>query len=196
MSQIIKENPLFKPAEPVARMSRLETVAKLFATERHGAINHVRKYTGEPYINHPAAVVEILKTVRHTEEMVAAAWLHDTVEDTDTTLLEIKDIFGLEVSMYVEMLTDISVPGDGNREVRKRIDREHTAMAMPSAKTIKLADLIENSVSIIERDPKFAKVYMREKALLLNVLKEGDSILWKIADAIVKRYIQRVSHDC
>ncbi|GAG42563.1 unnamed protein product, partial [marine sediment metagenome] len=56
--------------------------AEKFATRKHAEINHVRKYTGEPYINHPKEVVEIIKTVDHTDEMLAAAWLHDTVEDT------------------------------------------------------------------------------------------------------------------
>lgn len=163
----------------------LEERAKNFATERHGATNHIRKYTGEPYINHPAAVVELVRSVPHTEAMLAAAWLHDTVEDTGTTLSEIKDLFGIEVCAFVEMLTDVSKPEDGNRAERKALDREHTAKAMPPAKTIKLADLIDNSKSILERDPKFAKVYLREKALLLKILTEGDKTLWAKARAII-----------
>ena len=88
----------------------LESKAKAFATKKHAEINQVRKYTGEPYINHPASVAEIVRGVPHTEAMLAAAWLHDTVEDTNTTLLDIKDEFGIEVSMFVEMLTDVSQP--------------------------------------------------------------------------------------
>lgn len=164
----------------------LEKRATLFAMERHAAINHVRKYTGEPYINHPQAVVELVRGVPHTEAMLAAAWLHDTVEDTETTLMEIKDNFGLEVFMFVEMLTDVSRPEEGNRATRKALDRLHTARAMPPAKTIKLADLIDNSSSIIKYDPAFAKVYLREKEALLNVLKEGDRVLWLRADRIVR----------
>lgn len=158
--------------------------AELFATQRHAEIGQVRKYTNEPYINHPAEVVEIVKSVKHTDEMLAAAWLHDTVEDTKTTLDEIKRIFGLIVWQYVKDLTDVSKKSDGNRKTRKAIDREHTSKALPEAKTIKLADLISNSRTIKERDPKFAKVYLAEKRLLLEVLKEGDETLWKQAAEI------------
>ena len=164
----------------------LEERARAFATERHSDIGQLRKYTDEPYINHPAAVVELVKTVWHTDSMLAAAWLHDVVEDTKTSIEEIEDEFGMVVANYVEMLTDISVQSDGNRATRKAIDREHTARAHPNAKTIKLADLIDNSRSIIDRDPKFAKVYLEEKRLLLEVLKEGDQTLWNQANEIVR----------
>jgi (p)ppGpp synthase/HD superfamily hydrolase len=165
----------------------MEEKAKQFATERHTVVNQVRKYSGEPYICHPAAVVEIVRSVPHTKEMLAAAWLHDTVEDTGTTIEEIRDTFGIQVSMFVEMLTDVSKRSDGNRKSRKEIDRQHTAKAMPPAKTIKLADLIDNSSSIIELDPSFAKVYLAEKALLLKELTEGDKTLWNKANDIVQR---------
>lgn len=155
--------------------------AKEFAARKHAEVNQVRKYTGEPYINHPAEVVDIVKTVPHDDTMLAAAWLHDTVEDTVTTLDEIEREFGLVVAAYVESLTDVSISSDGNRAERKAIDRNHTAKAMPEAKTIKLADLISNSASIVERDPKFAKVYLAEKKLLLDVLKDGDQTLWQRA---------------
>ena len=163
----------------------LEKRAKEYATRKHAEFKQVRKYTGEPYINHPAAVVELVRSVPHTEAMIAAAWLHDTVEDTDATLKEVTELFGVEVGAFVEMLTDISKAEDGNRAARKAIDREHTAQAMSPAKTIKLADLIDNSHSIVKHDPQFAKVYIKEKALLLEVLVGGDGRLLQQARAIV-----------
>lgn len=159
----------------------MEHRAKEFATRYHASIDQRRKYTDEPYINHPAAVVELVRSVPHTEAMICAAWLHDVVEDTPATLDEVEREFGSEVAALVEMLTDVSKPGDGNREARKAIDREHTAKASPSAKTIKLADLIHNSRSIAERDPDFSKVYLKEKALLLEVLQEGNATLLTMA---------------
>lgn len=165
-------------------ISELERKAKEFATERHDREEQVRKYTGEAYICHPAAVVEIVRSVPHTEEMLAAAWLHDTVEDTQTTIEEIRDVFGVQVSMFVGMLTDVSKRSDGNRKRRKALDRQHTANAMPPAKTIKLADLIDNTSSIASFDPSFAKVYLAEKRLLLEVLTEGDGTLWQRANDI------------
>jgi (p)ppGpp synthase/HD superfamily hydrolase len=56
--------------------------------------------------------------------------------------------FAKEVVALVEMLTDVSKPEDGNRAVRKEIDRQHTALASPEGKTIKLADLIDNTQSM------------------------------------------------
>jgi (p)ppGpp synthase/HD superfamily hydrolase len=167
-------------------MTSLEHKAREFATRHHAAAGQVRKYTGEPYINHPAAVVELVRGVPHTEAMLAAAWLHDTVEDTTATLDEVRAEFGDEVTELVGWLTDVSRPEDGNRVARKAIDREHTAQASPEAKTIKLADLIDNSRSILERDPGFARVYLAEKKLLLEVLKEGNAILWAVAADIVR----------
>lgn len=169
-------------------MSPLERAAKEFATQRHGEINQVRKYTGEPYICHPASVVKIVRSVPHTDEMIAAAWLHDTIEDTETSLIEIIDNFGHAVGSLVENLTDISKPEQGNRKFRKALDRAHTAKASPQAKTIKLADLIDNSASIMKHDKKFAEVYLKEKALLLEVLTEGDQTLWNRAKEIVSKH--------
>ncbi len=166
-------------------MSPFEQKAKEFATRKHAEINHVRKYTGEPYINHPASVVEIVRSVTHTIPMLAAAWLHDTVEDTNTTIEEINEYFGATVAHLVSDLTDISKPEDGNRKIRKLVDRLHTRAAQKDAKTIKLADLIDNSSSITKYDPFFAKVYLYEKSLLLGVLTEGDSTLWGQAKQIV-----------
>lgn len=162
-------------------MTTLEQKAKAFATKCHEDINQVRKYTGEPYINHPASVVEIVRSVPHTEAMLCATWLHDTVEDTNATIDDIKREFGEEVAALVEMLTDVSKPSDGNRKKRKAIDREHTAKASPQAKTIKLADLIDNTKTIVAFDPEFAKIYLAEKRLLLDVLGDGDKTLFNLA---------------
>jgi (p)ppGpp synthase/HD superfamily hydrolase len=162
--------------------------ALAYATDAHGSINQIRKYTGEPYIVHPVEVMEIVKSVPHTDEMLAAALLHDTVEDTDVTLNDIEREFGSDIAELVSFLTDISKPNDGNRAKRKEIDRQHTANAPAAAKTIKLADLISNSDTIVKYDKHFAKVYMREKVLLLEVLKEGDVTLWNRANEIIKGY--------
>ncbi|HEV7290938.1 MAG TPA: HD domain-containing protein [Devosia sp.] len=159
----------------------LERSALAFATAAHGSINQRRKYTGEPYIVHPKAVAEIVRTVPHDGPMIAAALLHDVVEDTPVTIEEILNEFGREVGELVDWLTDVSLPSDGNRRKRKHLDLLHTAKATPAAKTIKLADLIDNTRTIAKYDPSFWRVYKREKIALLEVLKEGDSTLWRRA---------------
>jgi (p)ppGpp synthase/HD superfamily hydrolase len=167
--------------------SELEEQARKFATAAHARVDQKRKYTNAPYITHPAAVVEIMRSVPHTEEMLAAAWLHDTVEDTGTKLIEIRVLLGRAVADLVEWLTDVSKPEDGQRSVRKRLDLEHIAQAPADAQTVKLADLIDNSRSILERDPSFARVYLAEKRMLLQVLTRGDKTLYKMAQAIVEK---------
>ena len=162
-------------------MTNLEQRAKEFAERHHAAVNQVRKYTGEPYIVHPAAVVEIVRNVPHTPEMLAAAWLHDTVEDTNATAQEVLHAFSPAVALLVEMLTDVSRPADGNRAIRKSLDLKHTALASPDAQTIKLADIIDNSRCILAHDPDFAKVYLREMTALLGVMKSGNPHLHQIA---------------
>ena len=159
--------------------------ARVFATAAHAAVGQVRKYTFEPYIVHPTEVAGIVATVPHTDVMVAAAYLHDTVEDTGVSIVDIQKEFGNEVASLVSWLTDVSEPEQGNRAVRKAIDREHTAMAPAAAQTVKLADLIANSGSILAHDPAFAKVYLEEKRMLLEVLTRGDATLMARARSIV-----------
>ncbi len=113
--------------------------------------------------------------------------------DTDVTAEDILREFGAEVATLVAWLTDVSRPGDGNRAARKAIDREHAARAPVEAKPIKLADLISNSQSIIVHDPAFARVYLREKAALLEVLKEGDSALWDRANQLLQGGIRALA---
>ena len=149
--------------------------AQVYAMAAHASVKQVRKYTGEPYIVHPAEVASIVASVPgSTPDMVAAAWLHDVIEDTGCTFTDVHMAFGIDIATMVNWLTDVSRPEDGNRATRKRIDREHTAQAPAEVQTIKLADLISNSRSIMAHDPEFARVYLEEKRLLLAVMTKGD----------------------
>ncbi len=158
-----------------------------FALKYHG--EQKRKYTGEPYINHPVEVANIVSSVTDDCEMISAALLHDVIEDTVAEREDLMNFgFMQPIADLVAELTDISTPSDGNRAKRKEIDRLHLANASDRAKTIKLADLISNSKSICEHDKKFAKVYMKEKSNLLNVLVGGDESLMLIATEIVSKW--------
>ncbi len=160
--------------------------AQVYAMAAHAAVGQRRKYTGEPYIVHPAEVASIVASVPgSTPDMVAAAWLHDVVEDTGVTYTDIHMSFGPEIAQLVSWLTDVSRPEDGNRAKRKAMDREHTAQAPAEAQTIKLADLISNSRSIMQHDPEFARTYLEEKRLLLEVLTKGDRELHARASEFV-----------
>ena len=157
--------------------------AELFAQQAHK--DHQRKYTGDPYYVHLDEVRRIVKGAGGSEDMQAAALLHDTVEDTSVTSQDIMKEFGSKIAKLVVELTDISKPEDGNRAVRKAMDRDKLASASAEAQTIKYADLISNGKDIMQNDPKFAKVYMKEKADLLRVMTKGDSRLRSAALAML-----------
>lgn len=163
-------------------MTDLVQRARAFAVDAHRQINHRRKYSRQPYEVHLQAVAELVASVTSQPEMLAAAWLHDTVEDTPVTLDAVLQEFGAGVAALVGDLTDVSRPGDGNRTVRKAIDREHTARASPRAKTVKLADLIDNLRDIVPGDPGFARVFLAEAQALLAVLGDGDARLLELAE--------------
>lgn len=151
--------------------------ARHFATQAHRRIDQRRKYSNQPYEVHLKSVAGLVAEVCDDAEMIAAAWLHDTVEDTPATLEDIEREFGAGVAALVDQLTDVSRAHDGNRAARKAIDREHLAQASPRAKTVKLADLIDNARDICKHDSRFAQVFLQEMAALLLVLTEGDARL-------------------
>ena len=157
----------------------LEKIIAAYEFAKNAHEGQVRKYTGEHYIVHPVAVARMLLDLPNIDHnMVIAALLHDVVEDTSVELKEIWEEFGYDVAMLVENLTDVAKPEDGNRAVRFKMNLEHTALADPRAKTIKLADLIHNTESIVQYDKVFAKTYLKEKKELLKVLTEGDPELY------------------
>jgi len=160
--------------------------ALAFATKAHEG--QVRKYTGEQYITHPIAVAEIVSIVTDDLDMIAAALLHDVIEDCFVSREWLMNEFGVVVSTLVYQLSDISLPCHGNRTSRKAMDRDWLSCACNKAKTIKLADLIHNSQSIMVHDKKFAKVYMKEKRALLEVLIEGDATLHARANMLIEKY--------
>lgn len=159
--------------------------AAQFASHHHSAVGQKRKYTNEDYIVHPAAVAAIVSSVSSDPDVIAAAWLHDTIEDTKATYEDILHLFGLRIASLVMELTNPSKPEDGNRAARKAIDLAHIEKASPAAKTIKLADIYDNLSSIIERDPEFAKVYLKEKAAMIKVLREGDAGLYTLVETLI-----------
>ncbi len=173
-------------------MSDLVQRAREYATRAHERIDQRRKYSGEPYQVHLQAIADTVAEVGGDEEMIAAAWLHDTVEDTAATHQDIEDAFGPGVAQLVRELTDVSRPSDGPRTVRKAIDREHLAQASARAQTIKLADLIDNAEDICHHDPRFARTYLGEMAALLEVLDRGHPELRQRARRLLHRCEERL----
>lgn len=169
-------------------MNGLIARADALAERAHRTVGQLRKYTAEPYIVHPRAVAEIVKGVRwSTPEMIAAALLHDVLEDTDISYQEVKAETNWSVAMMVRDLTDEFVrPSQGNREERKLKESERLSRCDAFVQTIKVADLIDNTKSIVAYDLEFAKVYLKEKARLLDCLYKADTRLVHQARELVR----------
>lgn len=150
--------------------------AMVFARQVHAS--QKRKYTGNPYADHLAEVAGIVATVTQDPVSIAVAWLHDCVEDQGVTLAEIEQRFGFSTAVGVSGLSDLET---GNRAERKAKSRVRLSLCSGWIQTIKCADLISNTSSIVEHDPKFAAVYLEEKRLLLDVLTKADRRLHAIA---------------
>lgn len=165
-------------------MSNLSFRAMVFAREVHK--DQVRKYTGNPYADHLAEVAGIVATVQNQQimvppqTMIAAAWLHDCMEDCDVPIEAIAQQFDLPVALGVQLLSDLET---GNRAERKAASRIRLAAAPGWVQTIKCADLISNTSSIVKHDPKFAVTYLEEKRLLLDVMTKADPRLMAMARA-------------
>lgn len=129
-------------------MDAAEASAKLIKCINFAAIKHrdQRRLDAEktPYINHPIGVAHILtEEAKLTDDInvIQAALLHDTVEDTDTTFEELREVFGDDVTNLVQEATDDkSLP---YRE-RKRLQIETAAHHTPRARLVKLADKLYN----------------------------------------------------
>tara|TARA_R110000868_G_scaffold123094_2_gene326228 strand:+ start:879 stop:1493 length:615 start_codon:yes stop_codon:yes gene_type:complete len=156
--------------------------AMMFAREAHK--NQRRKYTNNPYVDHLAEVCGIAMTCGwsypniHPDQFMAVCWLHDCVEDCGVEIQEIDDLFGTTVAIGVSGLSDLET---GNRAERKAKSRERLAACSGWIQTIKCADLISNTSSIVQHDPKFAVTYLEEKRLLLDVMTKADPKLLAIA---------------
>jgi (p)ppGpp synthase/HD superfamily hydrolase len=145
----------------------------------------IRKYTGEPYVNHCHEVYDLLKQhgggYATDTEVLAAALLHDVIEDTSITVEEITDTFGHRVASIVEELTNKYPRSTGlDRRERKAKEAERLTRVSQEAMAIKLADIAANVRGIVKLDPEFAKTYLSEKLSLLPKLK-GPPALWHLA---------------
>jgi hypothetical protein len=160
--------------------------ATAYALEAHGSIDQRRKYSGEPYIVHPAKVAEIVASVTSDEVMIAAAWLHDVVEDTPRNIEEIELEFGTEVAVLVSAVTKVVDAKDFGRKKAVEINNAHVGKGDSRAKTLKLADVIHNLSDIADQNPEIASVYVHEKELLLEVLRDGNPVLFNRAEALIR----------
>ncbi len=163
-----------------------ERQMKLLDFVKDAHAGQLRKYTFEPYWTHPYAVALLVSPYDDGENMlIEIALLHDVLEDTQV------DSSGLNISVYdlgytvlesarivygVKQLTDNFTKDaypDLNRWERKAREAERLGKAPQSSQTVKYADLIHNTQSIVKHDKGFAKKYLAEKRYLLNLMRMG-----------------------
>lgn len=145
-----------------------------------------RKFGGKHYITHSAAVVkEVVSyhnpnlSFRQRVPMIAAAWLHDVLEDCpNISPEEIADGCGDDVLNLVCELTNPSKGNDAPRHVRKQMDRDHLKNVSWEAKVIKLCDRLCNLRDLEDCDNKrWMATYLKESRQLLDVLSDVDTLL-------------------
>lgn len=145
--------------------------ARDFAKVAHG--DQERQWTGEPYWYHLSDVAQRVELLTDDVEVIAAAWLHDTLEDTETTLPQIQDEFGPNVAWYVVGLTDVytheAFP-ERNRKWRKQQEAQRLSVTPWQVRLIKLCDVQSNAESIEEHGGGFAEVWKAEKKELVRLL--------------------------
>jgi (p)ppGpp synthase/HD superfamily hydrolase len=154
-----------------------------FVKQQHG--EQKRKYTGEPYWHHPLAVASRFEHYCGLP-LVEIALCHDLFEDTQcnealltNTLYSIgyEALDVIRIVNGVKDLTDQFTPSaypDFNRSRRKLKEAMRLCQIADHIQSIKYADMIDNTKSIIQYDPNFAKVYLEEKRQLLHYMRNGD----------------------
>ena len=169
-------------------LSLITTAREMAAVAHQG---QVIEGTDIPYIAHCAQVAGLVQaaTEGHTRyiSMVAAAWLHDSLEDTDLTFSDIKEETSDQIASYVLDLTDQKK--DGSRSERKLYERLRLGNACFEVQTIKLADIIANLTYSETLKPSFRGVYIDEKMSLILELSNQPAEtqpLWKHADKVAR----------
>jgi guanosine-3',5'-bis(diphosphate) 3'-pyrophosphohydrolase len=177
-------------------IDKLLSEIKAFADEAHG--EQKRKYTGDRYIVHPVRVMELCH--QHTSDIsiLAAALLHDVLEDTPVSREEIhRFLSGLmntaqasRTLHLVEELTDEYVKAkypNFNRRLRKAKEVARMEKTSADAQTIKYADIIDNAREIASHDPAFGRVFIRECDALLKNMNKGNSQLFTMAQETLRK---------
>ena len=120
-----------------------------FAVDAHAGTE--RRGKGFPYVIHVLEAMSIVATMTSDPELLAAAALHDTVEDTDVTLDRIREVFGARVASLVETETDIQLSEDGRQKSwreRKQAAIDRLAATSREAKMVALGDKLSNMRAI------------------------------------------------
>lgn len=154
-----------------------------YAQEKH--VGKMRKFSDLPYFSHPKAVARIIEELTANEQLVIVALLHDVVEDTDTTVEEIKELFGVKIASLVKELTSRELKHD---ESKTTYLCDKMIKMTSDALTVKLADRFHN-IKYLEGDKvhlSFIKKYYKETRSIIDFIKLEIEFN-KTQDILVKR---------
>ena len=180
-------------SEPLHTADQLVYRARSQAIQRHGATGVRRPGTGLPYASHPAEVCCILSAVCSEPELLAGAWLHDTIEDTGLTVDDLSDDMGVAVARIVEWVSQPPMPEMTVRLQRKLAFRRQLVNAPPEVQSLKAADIISNARSVRRANRQFAGTFLKEKQLDLEVLAHADPILLAAASNIIEAELRALN---
>lgn len=177
-------------------MSNVVERARAFAIAAHAAIGQTRKDGVTPYYRHVIDVAQRTSQYGH-DEMVAAAYLHDVLEDTKVTLDDLLMVFGHAVTRLVVELTDQhAFPADSRpRAARKADERARLASCSAEAQTIKLCDIASNLADTTgaEFEYKFRGKLLIEFCHLIEALNMGNH--WAREAAIAALVTATAQHE-
>jgi (p)ppGpp synthase/HD superfamily hydrolase len=165
--------------------SILENKALEYATDKHKS---QKRKDGSQYIEHPKRVAEIVKKYKSSskiDELVKAAFLHDTIEDTDTTEEDLEKLFGGLVASLVRELTSDK---EKAKEVGKTSYLSDKMKNMSSwGLVIKLSDRLDNVSGLkTVKSKKFVEKYKKETSDILNNLEKERKILSRTHKKLIK----------
>ncbi len=169
-----------------------------FAADKHRDQRR-KDVHASPYINHPIALAETLCTIGGVRDAltIAAAILHDTIEDTETTPEEIEEKFGKEIRAVVEEVTDdTTLPS----RLRKQLQVERSALASPPARLVKLADKICNVRDILNAPPHDWSIQRRRDYIawaraVIDGLRGTNAALETRFDELYERALAQLKED-
>jgi hypothetical protein len=171
-------------------MGDLIKSAKQFAISHSRRISASRSPALQDVPSHLRSVAQIVASVSHDEETIAAAWLHDVVGDTGITIGDVERKFGAEVARLVGELTAVDLTDRYNRISCVALAKKHFAAASGAAKTIKLADIIDTCNDLFKGDPAALKAYASAAQELVPTLEGGDASLIAKLKVDLKKYDQ------
>jgi (p)ppGpp synthase/HD superfamily hydrolase len=151
--------------------------ARIVCRIAHQAIGQERKYTSEPYYNHPERVSALVKSFEGSLHQQAVALVHDVLEDTQVGRSDLIHILGTAITLDVEYLTNVYEKHrypDWNRNQRFTAELKRLATIPVAVKSAKVCDILDNITGIVEQNPEFARVYLKEKAFVLEAMKDCD----------------------